>query len=170
MQIGRILWGAAVVLGGLTLAAPAAYAGEWIADRSGCQVWDPNPQLNETATWTGGCTNGHADGSGTVQWLQNNKPIEADSGAWRDGKQAGKGVQNWPIGHYEGELADSLPNGQGVLTFPKFRYEGQFRDGKPNGIGRLIEGTQTVQGTWKDGCLQDAQRKASIGVPLSACR
>ncbi len=96
--------------------------------------------------------------------------IETDKGEWHDGKQIGKGVQNWPIGHYEGDLADGLPNGQGVLTFEKFRYEGEFRDGKPNGSGSFIQGNQTVQGNWKDGCLQGSDRRASIGIPLSACR
>lgn len=171
MRIGWIVRrGAGLLAAGFIFAASGAYAGEWIADKSGCQVWDPNPQLNETVAWSGRCSNGHADGAGTVQWLQNDKAIETDQGQWRDGKQAGKGVQNWPIGHYEGELADGLPNGQGVLTFQKFRYEGQFRDGKPNGSGSLIEGNQTIRGTWKDGCLQGGQPKASIGVPLSACR
>lgn len=170
MRIASILVIVAIVSGGLMLAVPAARAGEWIADKSGCQVWDPNPQLDETVSWTGACSNGHVNGAGTVQWLKDGKSIETDSGQWQDGKQAGKGIQNWPIGHYEGELADGLPNGRGVLTFAKFRYEGQFRDGKPNGTGNLIEGNQIVRGSWKDGCLQDAQRKASIGVPLSACR
>ena len=36
-------------------------------------------------------------------------------------------------------------------------------------IGALTAGSETVRGTWKDGCLQ-GQRKGSIGVPLSACR
>ena len=45
--------------------------------------------------------------------------IETDEGEWHDGRQIGKGVQNWPIGRYEGELADGLPNGKGVLTFAK---------------------------------------------------
>ena len=150
--------------------APGASAGEWLADKSGCQVWDPNPQLDESVTWSGACMNGRAAGRGTVEWSKDNKRIETDSGEWRDGKQVGKGVQNWPIGRYEGELAEGLPNGRGVLSFQKFRYEGEFRDGKPNGSGSLIEGDQTVRGTWKDGCLQDSQRKASIGIPLSACR
>lgn len=170
MRIGQILRrGAGALPACFMLAAPSAFAGEWVADEFGCQVWDPNPQLEETVAWSGGCSNGHADGLGKVQWLKDNKLIETDEGEWRDGRQAGKGVQNWPIGRYEGELADGLPNGQGVLTFQRFRYEGQFRDGKPNGIGSLIEGSETVQGTWKDGCLQ-GQRKASIGIPLSACR
>jgi len=173
MPAGRRFWrcSRAVVLSACFLiACPAAHAGEWLADaKTGCQVWDPNPQLDESVSWSGACKNGHADGLGTVQWLRGNIAIETDKGEWRDGRQAGKGVQNWPIGRYQGELADGLPNGEGVLTFQKFRYEGQFRDGKPNGIGSLIEGSETVQGTWKDGCLQ-GQRKASIGIPLSDCR
>jgi len=161
---------AALSVYALTL-APAAVAGEWIADaKTNCQVWDPNPQLDESVDWSGACLNGHADGAGTVRWLKGGAAIETDQGKWRGGKQTGTGVQDWTIGRYQGELADGLPNGQGVLTLPKFRYEGQFRDGKPNGTGTLTSGHQTVQGTWKDGCLQDSQRKASIGVPLSACR
>lgn len=169
---GRKFWrgfGPAVLAAASLLAASGAHAGEWITDAdTGCQVWDPNPQLDETVSWSGRCSNGFADGSGKVQWLKDNKPIETDEGQWRDGRQIGRGVQNWPIGRYEGELADGLPNGKGVLTFAKFRYEGQFRDGKPNGAGSLIEGNETVQGNWKDGCLQ-GQRKASIGIPLSRC-
>lgn len=165
----RQVIGLSVLLAAVMAAAPSALAGEWVADKSGCQVWDPNPQLDETVTWSGACVNGRADGPGTVAWSKDNKRIETDQGEWRDGKQVGKGVQNWPIGRYEGELAEGLPNGQGVLSFEKFRYEGEFRDGKPNGSGSLIQGDQTVRGSWKDGCLQ-GQRKASIGIPLSACR
>jgi len=154
----------------LLVGTSGAFAGTWIADKSGCQVWDPNPQLNETVSWSGGCRNGLAEGAGSVEWSKDGKRIETDNGLWRGGKQVGKGMQNWPIGRYEGDLADGLPNGQGVLTFEKFRYEGEFRDGKPNGSGSLIQGSQTVRGTWKDGCLQGGERRASIGIPLSACR
>ena len=169
--IGKMLRDAVAPAISISLAlAPAAVAGEWITDaKTNCQVWDPNPQLEESVDWSGACTNGHADGAGTVRWLKGGAAIETDEGEWREGKQTGKGVQNWPIGRYEGELADSLPNGQGVLTLQKLRYEGQFRDGKPNGTGTLTSANQTVQGTWKDGCLHGG-RKASIGVPLSACR
>jgi hypothetical protein len=105
-----------------------------------------------------------------VQWLKGNVVIETDTGEWRDGRMTGKGVQTWPTGRYEGELADGEPNGRGVLSLQKLRYEGEFRNGKPNGIGSLTAGSETLRGTWKDGCLQDGQRKASIGIPLSACR
>jgi hypothetical protein len=155
----------------LLVAPPHAHAGEWIADaKSGCQVWDPNPQLEETVTWSGACANGHADGFGTVQWFKGGVRIETNEGQWRDGRQSGKGAQIWPSGRFDGEIADGLPNGAGVLTLQKLRYEGQFRDGRPNGIGTLTTGGETVVGVWKDGCLQGGQRKAAIGIPLSDCR
>ncbi len=150
-------------------AAPRAYAGGWLADKSGCRVWNPNPQLEESVGWSGSCANGRAEGQGIVRWLKNDLPIETDEGEWYDGRQAGKGTQTWPGGHYDGELADGEPNGHGVLTVQKLKYEGEFRNGKPNGPGTLTAGGETVHGIWKDGCLQ-GQRKASIGVPLSTCR
>jgi hypothetical protein len=162
-------YGVAMLAVGLIFVASGARAGIWLADKAGCQIWDPNPQLDEMVSWSGGCRNGLAEGPGTVEWSKDNARIETDQGEWRDGKQAGKGVQNWPIGRYEGEVVDGLPNGQGVLTFEKFRYEGQFRDGKPDGSGSLIQGSETVNGIWKAGCLQGGRRKASIGIPLSKC-
>jgi hypothetical protein len=162
---------AAALAAWLVVAASRAHAGAWIADaKSGCQVWDPNPQLEETVTWTGACANGHADGFGTVQWLKSGVRIEANEGQWRDGRQTGKGAQIWPSGRFDGEIADGLPNGEGILTLQKLRYEGQFRDGRPNGIGTLTMGGEILVGTWKDGCLVGGQRKAAIGIPLSDCR
>lgn len=152
----------------IALALPA-YAGDWVTDKSGCRVWDPNPQLEESVTWSGSCANGRAEGQGIVRWLKGSIPFETDEGEWRDGRQAGKGVQTWSSGRYEGELSEGEPNGHGVLTVQKLRYEGDFRNGKPNGLGTLAAGSETMRGTWKDGCLQ-GPRKASIGVPLSACR
>ena len=160
---------AAALAAGLLVTASSARAGEWIADKSGCRVWNPNPQLEESVTWSGSCANGRAQGSGTVQWSKGGTPIETDEGEWRDGRQAGKGTQSWSSGRYEGELADGEPNGHGVLTLQRLRYEGEFRNGKPNGAGTLTAENETLRGTWKDGCLQ-GQRKASIGIPLSACR
>jgi len=151
------------------VAAPA-HAGAWVSDsKSGCQVWDPNPQLEESVKWSGSCASGRAEGPGTAQWSKADVPFETDEGEWHDGRQVKVGKQSWSSGRYEGELADGEPNGHGILTVQKLRYEGEFRNGKPNGVGTLTAGSQTVSGSWKDGCLQ-GQRKASIGVPVSACR
>ena len=173
MLSGKKCW-RSVGVGGLSalllLAASSAHAGEWLTDvKSGCQIWDPNPQLDETVTWSGACANGHADGFGGVQWFKGGALIETNKGQWRDGHQSGKGAQIWPTGRFDGDIADGLPNGEGVLVLQKLRYEGQFRDGRPDGIGTLSVGGETMQGTWKNGCLQ-GQRKASVGIPLTACR
>jgi hypothetical protein len=148
----------------------AAQAGDWVTDaKSGCQIWNPSPQLEESVTWSGSCVQGHAEGKGVVQWLKSAVPFETDEGEWHSGRQAGNGKQSWPNGRYEGELTEGEPNGRGVLTIQNLRYEGEFRNGKPNGLGTLRVGNESVSGDWKDGCLQGS-RKASIGVPLSACR
>jgi hypothetical protein len=161
---------AAVLAAGIILIATRALAGAWVADtKTGCQVWNPDPQLQESVAWSGACVKGRADGRGVVRWFEGDRMLETDEGEWRDGRQVGKGTQSWSTGRYQGELADSEPNGRGVLTLQKLRYEGEFRNGKPNGPGSLTTGTEAVQGVWKDGCLQ-GPRKASIGIPLSACR
>ena len=153
------------------ISATHARAGEWTTDqKSECQVWNPNPQLEESVAWSGRCTAGHAEGHGSVQWSRADSLIETDEGEWHDGRQVGSGSQIWPTGRYDGQIADGEPNGRGVLILQKLHYEGEFRDGKPNGTGTLTLGSDSVQGTWKDGCLRNSQRRAAIGVPLSACR
>jgi hypothetical protein len=160
----------ATLSAGTVATAVPAHAGAWVVGvKSGCQVWNPNPQLEESVSWSGSCVNGRAEGHGIAQWSKDGNPSETDEGEWRQGRQTGKGTQTWSTGRYEGELSDGEPNGHGILTLQKLRYEGDFRNGKPNGNGELMAGSETVRGTWKDGCLQ-GQRKGSIGVPLSACR
>ena len=75
---------------GIVAAAVPAHAGAWIVDvKSGCQVWNPNPQLEESVAWSGSCANGHAEGHGVAQWSKDGNPSETDEGEWRDGRQAG---------------------------------------------------------------------------------
>jgi len=163
------VWSAAALAAVFALAGPAR-GGELIADaRTGCKVWNPNPQLDEAVAWSGSCDNGRAEGHGIVRWLRGGTAVETDEGEWRDGRQIGKGTQSWDSGRYDGELADGEPEGTGVLTLKTVRFEGQFQHGKPNGSGTLTVGGEVVSGTWKDGCLQ-GKRKASVGIPLSACR
>ena len=153
----------------VVMAAPA-HAGTWVVDtKSGCQIWNPNPQLDESVSWSGSCANDRAEGRGIAQWSRNGNPSETDEGEWRNGRQVNEGTQLWSTGRYEGEISDGEPNGHGVLTLQKLRYEGEFRNGRPNGFGSLTTESETVRGIWKDGCLQGS-RRASIGVPLSACR
>jgi hypothetical protein len=162
--------GIAAVLTATVAAVSPAQAGDWIADvKTGCQVWNPNPQLEETAVWSGQCNNGRAEGAGNIRWIRNGVTVETDEGEWRDGRQTGRGTQLWGSGRYIGEIADGEPEGSGVLTLRDLRYEGEFQHGRPNGGGTLTAKGETVIGVWKDGCLQ-GKRRAAVGIPLSACR
>jgi len=150
--------------------APSAHAGAWIADaNTGCRVWNPHPQGDESIKWSGPCANGFAHGRGVAQWYKGKVPYEKDEGEWRDGRQVGKGAQVWSSGRYDGEIADGDPHGRGVLTLNGVLYEGEFRNGKPNGTGTMTNASGVFQGMWKDGCFRDEKRKASLGLPLSAC-
>ena len=167
----------------------------WIADsRSGCRVWNPDPGKNETITWSGDCKGGLAQGKGSLQWFHDGRLIESDEGTWRDGKRTGHEIMTWGNGNrFEGEYRDGLPDGHGVLTRPDFSYDGEWRDGKktghgiqtwtngaryeggwrdnrPDGNGRLTQANgRTYDGTWNNGCFKDGNRRAAIGLDVSAC-
>ena len=66
-----MLWQRSRLQPAIVIAAAPAVAGAWVADaKSGCQVWNPNPQLEETVAWSGSCANGRAEGHGTVRWVE----------------------------------------------------------------------------------------------------
>src|ERR1700722_3526000 len=53
----------------------------WIADKkSGCRVWNPSPEPEDSITWQGSCADGFAEGNGTLQWFSNGKQYETDAG------------------------------------------------------------------------------------------
>lgn len=166
-----ILLASALWLIGSNAHGQTSKSGALVSDAtSGCKVWNPHPQPNETVAWTGACVDGLAHGPGSLQWLNNNKPYEKDQGEWNQGRQFGRGTQDWVSGRYEGELLNGEPHGRGVLTLQSARYEGEFRDGKPNGAGTVTNLEGLFKGVWKDGCLVGDKRKISFAVPSSTCR
>ncbi len=60
-----------------------------LADRPGCYLWNPAPQENVTVTWTRGCSNGLAQGSGQINWYQNGDLIETTETRLREGQLNG---------------------------------------------------------------------------------
>ena len=121
---------------------------DWVADpSSGCRVWNPNPQGNETISWSGACREGFAEGRGVLQWFRKNRPAE----------------------RYEGELRAGRENGYGVLTKPKARYEGEFRDGMAQGLGHYVAPGYNYTGIWVDGCFRDGNKVVGIGRDASSC-
>src|ERR1700682_5638619 len=103
--VGRALFASALWLSHSAAYAQSIPAGDYVADaKSGCKVWNPHPQPNEAVSWSGACVNGLAQGSGNLQWLKDNKPYEKDEGEWNEGRQFGRGSQDWSSGRYDGEL------------------------------------------------------------------
>jgi hypothetical protein len=168
---GRVVFASVLWLGFSASGIRPSQAGDFVADAiSGCKVWNPHPLPDEAAKWSGACVNGLAQGRGNLQWSRNNKPHEKDEGEWNEGRQQGRGMQDWFSGRYNGELRDGEPHGSGVLTLQSARYEGEFRNGKPNGAGTVTNLEGVFKGNWKDGCLLGDKRKVSFAVPSSTCR
>jgi hypothetical protein len=118
----------------LLLISVAAFAQEkqapsnWITTKEGCRVWDPSPEPNETASWSGACNDGVAGGNGVLQWYENGKPSEHYEGEMLDGRYDGHGVMTWANGdHYDGGFKDGSKHGHGVYTWASgFHYEGDW--------------------------------------------
>ena len=88
----------------------------WItASNQPCKVWNPEPQPNESVTWSGPCKDGFASGKGVLLWTENGKPDVKFDGNYKNGKRNGHGVLITPDGQrVEGEwLNDSLLAGDG---------------------------------------------------------
>lgn len=151
-----------LVCGGAILSAcpPAKAQDVFATDANGCQVFDPNPRPQETFTWSGGCIEGFADGSGVLQWSLDEKPstrlevtlvrgkaegpgssVGANGlrfeGRFSNGERSGKGVMIWPNGdRYEGTWLLGERTGAGMLTRTNGgRYEGDFLNGHWSGKG-----------------------------------
>ena len=170
IHIAKSMQVAALTLTCTIASAQTIVSGNYsVDDKSGCNVWNPNPKATETIIWSGPCASGFANGQGKLQWLQNGQVYETDEGEWSAGRQVGRGSQVWPLGRYDGEISNSEPNGRGVLILKGARYDGEFRNGKPNGSGTVTSQRGVIKGTWKDGCLTGAKQKVAVGVPLSAC-
>ena len=121
---------------------------DWVVDpTTRCRAWNPNPQGNETITWSGACRDGLAEGHGVLQWFHNRRPAA----------------------RYEGELRGGKENGYGALTKPQVRYEGEFRDGKAHGLGHYVAPGYNLTGIWIDGCFREGNRIIGIGRDASSC-
>ena len=126
-----------VILVALSFPAFAA-SPQWIADpRSGCKVWNENPQPNESISWTGGCRGGLALGRGILQWFKNGKADERFDADFRDGRMDGHCIYSDPSGdRFDGECRNGRRSGHGVYIFAnRNRYDGEFRDDKKDGHG-----------------------------------
>jgi hypothetical protein len=122
----------------------------WSTDaRTGCRVWNSNPEPGETMSWNGACQGSLAQGRGVLQWFKDGKPNGRYEGDYRDGKVNGRGVYSWASGT---------------------RFEGEFRDDRPDGPGTLTQSNGTVySGIWTNGCFRQGDRKTSVMASRKEC-
>jgi hypothetical protein len=149
---------------------------KWIeTDRPNCQAWDPFPQRNETATWSGACKSGKAEGRGTLTWHHTdpaeNPLTETYSGGLLAGKLDGEGTAILPSGNrYDGMYKDGEKNGHGVFVWSDGRYDGAWKDNKPDGFGTLTKSDGTGHaGEWKQGCLEDNGNIIALSNDMATC-
>ena len=64
-----------------------------LVDRPGCYLWNPAPQEDVTVTWSGGCSNGLAQGEGRVDWFSE-RCAPSDLGGTSSAR-AGRGLGNY---------------------------------------------------------------------------
>ena len=148
-----------------------------LTSHPGCYVWNPAPQATETATWTGECSAGFAEGPGTVTWTYRDGEQEheasrrfgqphgesvmrdsegwVDEGPFRFGKRHGDWIERTADGAVlEGPYVDGEENGPWVLRFTDNRgiQEGPYKDGEMHGrwVHRFASGT-IGEGPYVDG-------------------
>ena len=144
-------------------AADADEHSRWqeLKNNPGCVVWNPDPQEQETVTWSGACANGKAQGHGTLLWravIDGEWTEERYEGGMKDGMPHGRGVVVGAEGIIEGDWKDGMPHGRGVMVWEPSsewaggRYEGGFKDGMPHGRGVWVWADgERYEGDFKDG-------------------
>ncbi|MEM7190459.1 MAG: hypothetical protein AAF439_12680 [Pseudomonadota bacterium] len=148
-----------------------ATQGQFIeATNQPCRAWVDRPMAQETVTWTGGCQDGLASGSGRLlrSYVVMGAPAEAGYEGWMQrGRAHGQGTTLTPDGYlYEGDHIGGIFAGHGILRDTRWEgvwvYEGQFKAGYPDGNGRLESDDWVANGPWNSGCYSDIQRSVYV--------
>ena len=121
----------------------------WMAleNRPRCYLWNSHLDVNETATWSGGCAGGLAEGTGEITWVWGNdrEHVSTGAGQLQQGKYHGKWVSRPVNGDvYEGSYVDHKRHGRWVLRFANGTVEeGPYVDDKRHGrwVLRFADGT-----------------------------
>ena len=126
-----------------------------LTSHPGCYVWNPNPQPDETATWTGECSAGFAQGAGTLTWNHPGGSQEHEASR-RFGQPHGKSVIRYHEGGAsEGPSRFGKRHGHWVVRFADERgfQQGPYMDGKRHGhwVLRFTDDRGVQEGPYEDG-------------------
>ena len=126
----------------------AAFCAGVASAQPACRVLDPEL----VGTYSGGCSNGLADGTGEARGLAEY------TGDFRAGRKHGRGIKAWPSGdRFEGEVIDDRREGSGTYVWsPRGpsageRYTGGYRADRRHGFGTYTwPGGDAYAGPWAD--------------------
>lgn len=81
------------VVSGATAQTDNSSPPDWITTSNRpCKVWNPEPQPDESVTWSGECQDGLASGKGVLRWTVNGQLDVIFVGEYENGKRNGRGV------------------------------------------------------------------------------
>ena len=141
-----------------------------------CYVWTSRLIPAATVTWSAGCTDGLAQGTGTLTWKWANGEYEVSGilragkqhghwvlrdangtvaeGPYEDGEKTGRWIERFANGNLgEGPYVNGMAHGRWVFRLANGRVqELPYVDGKKHGrwIERYLNG-QVNEGPWVDG-------------------
>ena len=131
-----------------TCAEQPAGAACWreISQRSGCYVCNSYRQPGSTAAWTGECTDGFAQGTGTLTWVWDGNR-QTTTGRIVDGKASGHAIFRFADGTVsEGPFVAGEQNGHWVIRDANGNVEeGPFVNGKWHGRWVIRYASETVE-------------------------
>jgi hypothetical protein len=156
--------------------------GGFVSDGAdGCWLWASGIRAsaqNLTASWTGPCPEGPAEGEGRaeVRWQEDGvERAMIYEGALRRGKNEGQGILTLIAGkeirvRQEGTFRDDyFVSGRVELPSAGIVYEGGWRMSHPNGRGRLVVRGRVFEGEWLNGCLWMPQGFFAFTRPAREC-
>jgi len=103
----------------------------WITSKEGARLWNPNPQPNETCTWTGSKdADGYATGKGLIIWYTDGKVTQASQGTYSRGRNIATSITLYASGNAaawstsgkeESEIKGSRPI-RPAVTYPDCQF------------------------------------------------
>ncbi len=141
--------------------------GGFVSDGAdGCWLWASGIRAGAeitSATWTGPCPEGPAEGEGraVITWREDgNERAMIYEGSLRGGKNEGMGRLTITAGKQvrvtqQGTFSnDHFVSGLVEIPEAGIVYKGGWSMSHPNGRGRLVLRGRVIEGDWRNGCLR----------------
>ena len=156
--------------------------GGFVSDGAdGCWLWASGIRAGATgltASWTGPCPEGPAEGEGraVVRWEE--EGVERSmiyDGTLQRGKNEGQGRLAITAGKETRVVQEGLFHNdhfvQGRVEIPSagIVYDGGWSLAHPNGRGRLVIRGRVIEGNWVNGCLRGQQGWLAFTRPAREC-